>query len=341
MKQVRLSGTHTMLMPEAQLAAFKYQSFSELEDHRRIVRILIFSFILNLVLGISLYFIDIPQEASDFFERLTPERTAKLVIVPVEKEKQKMAFKKEEEERKVAKEKAGASAKKLKAGRGGGGKSIDVTSKGVLAIISGKVKGKNIGNADIFAKGGFASDIDAVLEGIGGLKRGGTGGFGRKGLVGLGKGAGGFSSGGSGFGSGTGGIDDLLDGLSAGLGAGDLGIRKSGNINVSAPPTFTSPEQEGMRSQQSIMRVVMANIGALRHAYEMRLKVKPGLKGKVTIEFTIAPDGDVISCKALSTTINDPVLEEDIIKRIFRWRFDRIPKGNVTVVYPFAFSPES
>ena len=85
----------------------------------------------------------------------------------------------------------------------------------------------------------------------------------------------------------------------------------------------------------------MAHIGALRHEYEKRLKVKPGLQGKITVQFTISAPGKVIECKVISSTINDATLEAAITKRIRRWQFDKIKKNNVTVVYPFAFSPDS
>jgi len=60
--------------------------------------------------------------------------------------------------------------------KGGGDPRVRVTQMGVLGVVSGQVKGKSVASADIFGKGGFATDIDAVLYGAGGLKSGGDGG---------------------------------------------------------------------------------------------------------------------------------------------------------------------
>jgi len=60
--------------------------------------------------------------------------------------------------------------------KGGGDPRARVTQMGVLGVVSGQVKGKSVASADIFGKGGFATDIDAILYGAGGLKSGGDGG---------------------------------------------------------------------------------------------------------------------------------------------------------------------
>jgi hypothetical protein len=56
---------------------------------------------------------------------------------------------------------------------------------------------RGVESADVFGKGGFATDIDAILSGVGGLKAGGDGGVGRKGVAGIVYGSG-FDSGGGG-----------------------------------------------------------------------------------------------------------------------------------------------
>ncbi|MFP4165319.1 MAG: vWA domain-containing protein [Chitinispirillaceae bacterium] len=60
-----------------------------------------------------------------------------------------------------------------------------VKKKGVLGVVSGEIKGKTA-SADVFAKGGFASNIDAVISGVGGVKSAG----GRKETAGIGYGSG-------------------------------------------------------------------------------------------------------------------------------------------------------
>jgi hypothetical protein len=207
----------------------------------------------------------------------------------------------------------------------------------VLGIISGKITGKAVASADIFGKGGFASGIDGVLQGIGGLKAGGSGGVGRKGAAGIGFGAGY----GSGFGGGSGmGVDDLIGGLLGGEGESSLSLKKRGNLTVSEPKFVKGGALTGGRSRASIMRVVMQNIAALRYAYNKRLREKPGLKGKITCKFAIDEFGKVIFCEALESTMADPGLEAEVVDKIKRWVFEKIDKpGDVTeVIYPFVFS---
>ena len=300
----------------------------------------IIAIILAIISGIYLSTREIVTVATDFFEKIPEERVAKLVKdeVPATLQK-KEEEKKKEEEIKTDKKKLKPTPNKGAGGMqgGGGDPRARVTHKGVLGIISGQIKGKSVASADIFGKGGFATDIDAILQGVGGLKSGGSGGVGRKGVAGIGYGAGY----GSGFGgSGAGGIDDLIGGLMGGDGGGGLDLKKRGSLKISAPEFLKGGALTGGRSKASIMRVVMQNLAALRYAYNKRLREKPGLKGKVTVKFAIDEFGKVIFAQVVESTMDDSELETEIVSKVKRWVFEKIDKpGDVTeVVYPFVFS---
>jgi TonB family protein len=277
------------------------------------------------------------EVATDFFEKLPEERTAKLV--KAEEVAATLEKKKEEEKKEDMK----SDQKKLKPSKsqgvssqqGGGDPRARVTQMGVLGIVSGQIKGKSVASADIFGKGGFATDIDAILSGVGGLKSGGDGGVGRKGVAGIGYGSGY----GSGFGGGGGGIDDLLGGLMGG-GGGSLDLKKRGELKVSSPDFLKGGALTGGRSRASIQRVVMQNMAALRYAYNRRLRDKPGLNGKITVKFAIDEYGKVIFAQVVESTMDDSELERTVVDRVKSWNFDKIDKpGDVTeVVYPFVFS---
>ena len=83
------------------------------------------------------------------------------------------------------------------------------------------------------------------------------------------------------------------------------------------------------------------NSGNIVRAYSKRWAEKPGLEGRITVKFGIDENGDVVSCKAIGSTINDPPLEEIVIKNVKSWKFGEIYNpGDVTeVVYPFNFTP--
>ena len=311
-----------------------------IEKDSRLRNMEIIAIILAIITGIYMSTREIVEVATDFFEKIPEERVAKLVKEDIAATLQKKEEeKKKEEEIKQDKKKLKPSKSKGAGGMqgGGGDPRARVTQKGVLGIISGQIKGKSVASADIFGKGGFASDIDAVLSGVGGLKAGGSGGVGRKGAAGIGYGAGY----GSGFGgSGAGGIDDLIGGLMGGDGGGGLDLKKRGSLKVSAPEFTKGGALTGGRSKASIMRVVMQNLAALRYEYNKRLREKPGLKGKITVKFAIDEFGTVIFAQVVESTISDSQLETQVVSKIKRWKFEKIDKpGDVTeIIYPFVFS---
>jgi len=311
-----------------------------LDKNTRLRNFEMVAIVLGILCGIYLSTREIINVATDFFEKIPEERTAKLVKeeVAATLDKKEEEKKKEDELKEEKKKLKPAKPSKGQGGMqgGGGDPRARVTAKGVLGIISGQIKGKSVASADIFGKGGFATDIDAVLSGVGGLKAGGSGGVGRKGVAGIGYGSGY----GSGFGgAGSGGIDDLIGGLMGG-GGGGLDLKKRGSLNISAPEFMKGAALTGGRSKASIMRVVMQNIAALRYAYNKRLRDKPGLKGKITIKFAIDEYGKVIFAQVVESTMGDSELETEVCGKIKRWVFEKIDKpGDVTeVVYPFVFS---
>lgn len=311
----------------------------QIDTEHRFRNIQIACLLFGASLGAWLTSLQMMQVATDFYEKMPDERSAKLVTyLPETLQEQKKDEKKAEEELKTEKKELKPNKNKGAGGQtgGGGDPRARITKKGVLGIISGQVRGKTVASADIFGKGGFAAGIDAVLAGIGGLKGGGSGGVGRRGVAGIGYGAGY----GSGFGGGSGGIDDLIGSLMGGGGDALALKKRGGTLQISAPEFTKGGALTGGRSRASIMRVVMQNLAALRYAYNQRLRDKPGLKGRITVKFAIDEFGKVIFCEVVSSTMGDPSLEVTVTEKIKRWVFEKIDKpGDVTeVVYPFVFS---
>ncbi len=323
----------------------KRNDIFHIEKDAKLRNLVVVALVIGLGVGFWMSTIKVVQVATDFFEKMPEERVAKFVKGDVDatledQKKKAEEDKKKEEELKTDKHTLKKQSNKKGAGGklgGGGDPRARVTQKGVLGIISGKITGKAVASADIFGKGGFATGIDGILQGIGGLKAGGSGGVGRRGAAGIGFGAGY----GSGFGGGSSmGVDDLIGGLLGGEGASSLSLKKRGSLTVSEPKFIKGGALTGGRSRASIMRVVMQNIAALRYAYNKRLREKPGLKGKITCKFAIDEFGKVIYCQVVESTMSDPPLEQEVVEKIRRWVFDKIDKpGDVTeVVYPFVFS---
>ena len=308
------------------------------EEDRKLRTIMPIVMLLAVAVGVFFAKVSLFAISPDFYNKMIEEKTVQLTD-EIDLTKNLDEEKKEDEKKK---DDFKQEKKKLKPSKGSGGKTggggdprAVVTRKGVLGIISGAVKGQAVANSDIFGKGGYASGIDAVLQGVGGLKKGGGGGTGRKGTAGIG-----FGSGyGSGFGGNSGGVDDLLGSLMGG-GGSNVKLKKRGKLKVKAPSGASSAGLTGGRSRANIMRVVRQNMPSLKYAYNRRLAEKPGLKGKITVKWAIDEFGKVLFCKVISSTINDPKLEQVVVQKIKRWAFGKINvPGDVTeVVYPFVFT---
>jgi len=95
-----------------------------------------------------------------------------------------------------------------------------------------------------------------------------------------------------------------------------------------------------IRQLTDILIIVNMNSGNIVRAYSRRWAEKPNLEGRITVKFSIDEKGDVVSCKVIESTMDDPPLEEQVIKNVTSWKFGEIYNpGDVTeVVYPFNFS---
>ncbi|OHE57318.1 MAG: hypothetical protein A2Z47_03005 [Thermodesulfovibrio sp. RBG_19FT_COMBO_42_12] len=94
------------------------------------------------------------------------------------------------------------------------------------------------------------------------------------------------------------------------------------------------------RSQESVKEVIKSHRGSIDFAYRKALRSDPTLKGIISIEFILAPDGTIISARVVSSTVGDPAFEEDVLKRVKTWKFPAYPdSGNTIVTYPIEFSP--
>lgn len=313
-----------------------------IDTDRRLRNTVLSCLVFGICAGMYMSTIKLDQIRADFIDKMPKEGTVVLIRNNENARLPQVAQQSEKNVREKIATDARTLSKHHKPGMGGnsggGGNPLArVTRRGVLGILSGKINGRPVANADIFGKGGFTSGIDGSLLGLGGLKSSGTGGVGRKGVEGIG-----FNIGvGPGFGGEDESVGDIMDKLLACDGPMSLPLKKRGTLKISEPNLVHAGQViTGSRSRGSIMRVVMQNILALRYAYSKRLREKPGLKGKITCKFAIDEFGKVIFCNVLGSTIADPELEEEVRENISRWVFEKIDQvGDVTEVeYPFVFS---
>ena len=139
------------------------------------------------------------------------------------------------------------------------------------------------------------------------------------------------------FAGGSGGIGDDISNLVSGS-AGAISTKAMGNIKAPKDTDIEWGSGPSSRSAADIMKVVRQRTPGLRHIYNKHLKKKPGFQGKVTLKFTIAPGGEIISISLVSSTTDYSEFDNEIKKSVGRWTFSKVKSGNTTVTIPFTFT---
>jgi TonB family protein len=162
------------------------------------------------------------------------------------------------------------------------------------------------------------------VGGLGLIGTGASGGGAGEGTIGLGNlgtiGKGGGGGNGSGF----------------GRGASGLGGRRARLPEV-------EPGQATVRGpleREIIRRIVRRHINEVKYCYEQQLVRKPDLGGRILVQFTIAPSGQVIASALENSTMGDARVEGCAIQAVRRWEFPGARAGGITsVVVPFVMTP--
>jgi TonB family protein len=93
------------------------------------------------------------------------------------------------------------------------------------------------------------------------------------------------------------------------------------------------------RSEEEIALVFDRNKGAIYALYERVLRQQPDLQGKLVLEFTISPAGEVTECHVVSSELHDPDLERMIVARVKLFRFEAKDVAGITTTKPIEFVP--
>ena len=93
------------------------------------------------------------------------------------------------------------------------------------------------------------------------------------------------------------------------------------------------------RTADEIERVFQKNKGSIFNLYNRALRKNPSLSGQVVVELTIAPNGQVIAVKILSSELGNEKLERKLELRIKKFKFAKANVAEVTVTYPIDFLP--
>jgi protein TonB len=93
------------------------------------------------------------------------------------------------------------------------------------------------------------------------------------------------------------------------------------------------------RSQEEIALVFDRNKGAIYALYGRALRDTPDLQGKLVLEFTIAPSGEVTECHVVSSELKNAELESKIVARVKLFRFEAKDVAAITTTKPIEFVP--
>jgi len=142
----------------------------------------------------------------------------------------------------------------------------------------------------------------------------------------------------------------LVAGVAAGGGGGGAGL--GGTIagagghgaGAGAPSGKGATIQRGgsgkaSRSQEELALAVARAKGALYAIYNRALREDASLQGKVTVEFTIAPNGGITDCHIKSSELKSPELEQKLISRLRMLEFKPEDVDTMIASYSIAFVP--
>ncbi len=119
--------------------------------------------------------------------------------------------------------------------------------------------------------------------------------------------------------------------------SGGISTKAKGSIKTPSEHDISMSGGDGSRNKADIMKVIKQRTPGLRHTYNKFLKRKPGFAGKVTLRFTIDPEGDIINISIASSTTGFSEFDNEIKRAVSRWKFGPVKSGNTTVTIPFSF----
>lgn len=185
--------------------------------------------------------------------------------------------------------------------------------------------------ADVLAGGavtGNAQDILSQAMGVGVAKSGSGGDLRQR--------SGGVNSGVSGLGSLA-----RKEGTTNAVGEGGQVTERTvkGSVKSSAGDEVGGT---GAFDSSVVVSMIKTRLRAIQMCYEQQLRRNPTLAGKVTIEFSIQPRGNVTDLKVKENTTGDAAVGTCVANTVSTFRFNPGPEGgSVTYAYPFVFSPQN
>ena len=248
-----------------------------------------------------------------------PERLAKIIV-----KNRPVGFKEDDSNARRGREGAEETDIESKAQKGGG---APVERQGLLGLLTG-VGGTDQSSplVDFLLDKGLVKELDEVMLTTA-LQIGRSPGNGKAGddlndLIAASEAGGG--------------IEDILGDVDQ---VESVSFGEKGRISVDRIGSMTGTGTGlGRRSEDSVRRVMLNYTGRLTYIYNKYLKRQPDLGGKMVVEVVIAASGAVSSVKLISSSLNKPEFEREILNFVRKWKYEAIDEGTVAVTYPLVFN---
>jgi len=124
----------------------------------------------------------------------------------------------------------------------------------------------------------------------------------------------------------------LVAGVAGGGGGGGPGGGAGGTLERGG-------NGKASRSIEEIKLVFERNKGAIYAIYNRALREDPTLQGKVVVELKIAPSGQVLDVKIVSSELKDTELQRKLLARIKQFDFGAKDVAQMVVTWPVDFLP--
>jgi len=146
-------------------------------------------------------------------------------------------------------------------------------------------------------------------------------------------------------GEGSGGIAVAAASRGFGGGAGTMTEHRTAQVaaDAAAAPAAgakrSGRSSQASRTREEVELVFDRNKSAIYAIYARALRDNPALAGKVVLEVTIAPSGEVTQCRIVSSDLGDAELERKLVARVKMFRFEARDVAPMTTTKPIEFFP--
>lgn len=136
--------------------------------------------------------------------------------------------------------------------------------------------------------------------------------------------------------------------ISSGLAAGSGSLHGISTTQVKDPTlgaggraaTRAGGSGKASRSAEEVALVFDRNKGAIYALYNRALRDNPAMQGKVVLELTISPSGDITMARVVSSELKDEEFERKLIARVKLFKFEARDVAALTTTKPIDFFPQ-